>query len=171
VQSEYSLLHREIEKDVLPYCCGHDIAVLAYSPLASGWLARQADGTASRGRLGKVWRDCLQPMAERYRTSTAALAIGWLLARPGVGAAISGVSSRVQLLEQVPAADLMLSDSDVQELSRAFSGLSRPDVQAASGGLIKRSLRFARRRGAGAVLRRAGIDPAALRRPSTRRHW
>lgn len=170
VQAEYSLLQRDIERDMLPYCRSHNIGVLAYSPLAAGWLARRFGRSEIRGRLRNALRECLQPMAERYGTTTASLAIAWLLARPGLSGAISGVSSRAQLLEQIPGVELDVADTDLQELSKVFSGLARPDAQAASGGVVGRTLRFARR-GAGALLRRAGIDPGALRWTGSRRRW
>jgi aryl-alcohol dehydrogenase-like predicted oxidoreductase len=116
VQHQYSLLHRAPERDgVLAWCAEHDAAFLAWSPLASGFLAGGFDVTAlgpgdfrrqlpwSRGdlagRLGELRRS-LAGIGADAGLPVSALAIGWVLAKgakaivgarsPGEAAAIAG---------------------------------------------------------------------------------
>jgi aryl-alcohol dehydrogenase-like predicted oxidoreductase len=116
VQHQYSLLHRAPERDgVLAWCAEHDAAFLAWSPLASGFLAGGFDVAAlgpgdfrrqlpwSRGdlagRLGELRRS-LAGIGADAGLPVSALAIGWVLAKgakaivgarsPGEAAAIAG---------------------------------------------------------------------------------
>lgn len=162
LQADYSLLQRLLEETVLPYCRHHGIGVLAYSPLAAGWLARRDGLEGAQGRLRQALQQVLHPMASRYGVSPAAIALAWAMRQPGISGVISGISSQDQLLEQIPAAYLDVSDEDLQRLARAFQGILRPDVHTARGGLLRRSVRGARRR-AGRLLRRLGLDPSAFR--------
>ena len=115
LQVPYSLLRRDAEDDLLPYCRRHGIPVLAASPLHSGMLA-DGFGRARVARLpGDDWRrghrDFTEPRlgahlraVERLRAMAggrplAWLALGWLLAQPGVHAAILGARHPRQVAE------------------------------------------------------------------------
>jgi len=124
LQVPYSLLRREAESDLLPYCRRHGIPVLAASPLHSGMLA-DGFGRARVARLpGDDWRrghyEFQDPRlgahlraVERLRALArgrplAWLALGWLLAQPGVHAAILGARHPRQVAEALtpwPALD------------------------------------------------------------------
>ena len=109
VQNEYSMLHRDPEKDVLPECERADIAFLPYFPLASGLLTgkyrlgkKAPEG--SRGAAGwgpKVYTDAnlrlaenLIAFAELHGHTILELAFSWLLAKPVVASVIAGASFR-----------------------------------------------------------------------------
>ncbi len=115
LQVPYSLLRREAEAELLPYCRRRGIAVLATSPLHSGMLATGFDRARAARLPGDDWRrehrDFRDPrlgahlqVIERLRSAAggrplARLALGWLLAQPGVHAAILGARRPQQVVE------------------------------------------------------------------------
>lgn len=162
LQSDYSLLRRELESELLPLCREQCIGVLAYSPLGVGILAGRLpkiDDSAAMRRLQQAFRTTLSPIADVHSCSPAAVALAWLLAQPGLTAAIAGASSVEQLDTQLDAIALELAPGEVAELSQAFANLNWPASWEQSQGRVSRWLRRARRLG-GRALRSVGIDPS-----------
>ena len=110
LQYQYSLLHRETEKEILPLARERGLGLLAWSPLASGFLAEgfdladlvpddfrhshpfaQLDLAPLRARLGEIGR--------RHGRSAAQVAIAWVLRHHGATAAIVGVRSQAEAQE------------------------------------------------------------------------
>jgi len=135
VQPRYNLLHREIERDLLPLCAEEGLGVIPYNPLAGGFLsgkhapADRADGTRfGGGDAGdryreRYWHDrefdmveTLRPIAAAAGISLAQLAIGWTLKNPGVTAPIVGATKPEQLGAALEAVDTPLDDDLVAEL-------------------------------------------------------
>ena len=138
LQPPYSLLHREIEDQVLPYCLREGIGVIVYSPMASGLLT----GTMTRERAAKLpkddWRknhpdftepnlsrnlalvERLQEIARRHNRSAGEVAIAWTLRHPTVTGAIVGARNARQAEGVMRAGDLRLTDDEVNEIE-AFS--------------------------------------------------
>ena len=136
LQPPYSLLDREIERHVLPYCEEHGIGVIVYSPMASGMLT----GKMTRERIESLppddWRsqsdtfrepqlsrnldlvERLKRVADRHGVEPGAVAVAWTLRHPAVDGAITGFRRPGQVDPIVAAADLELSDEDVEELER-----------------------------------------------------
>lgn len=135
LQPPYSMLRREIEEEILPYCAKHNIGVIVYSPMHSGLLT----GKFTRERVAQLpdddWRktknpsfqepqlsanlafvDRLRPIAARYGRTVAQLAIAWVLRRPEVTAAIVGARRPAQIEETAPAADWVLPDEVIEEI-------------------------------------------------------
>ena len=131
LQPPYSMVKRDIEKAILPYCHKHQIGVVAYSPLQTGLLA----GKVSKERLAPDdWRhkseffkepkysrvqklvDKLRPIAERKHITLAQLAIAWVLAQPGITSAIVGSRNAQQAVENAAAAKVKLTLEDLQEI-------------------------------------------------------
>lgn len=137
LQSEYNLLQRWPERELLPMCVRRGVAFLAYSPLAKGVLAghgrlRSAAGhRSSRGSHydDLVARVALRPALSRSLDALAAssghsqaqLALAWLLAQPGVTAVVAGASSVAQVEDLARAAELKLAQQDIDALSVAFA--------------------------------------------------
>jgi aryl-alcohol dehydrogenase-like predicted oxidoreductase len=137
LQSEYNLLERWPERELLPVCLRRGVGFLAYSPLAKGVLAgssrlrSSADERASRGShyddrftrlaLRPFLNGVLAELAEARGHSTAQVALAWLLAQPGVSAVVVGASHPAQVQELAVAATVKLSQRDVDQLSKTFA--------------------------------------------------
>ena len=131
LQPPYSLIRREIETEVLPYCRSNNIGVIVYSPMASGLLT----GAMTRQRIAKLpggdWRSRdeefieprlsknlalvqrLREVGQKYGRPPGQVAIAWTLRNPAVTGAIVGARSAEQVERNVGAADLQLTDEDV----------------------------------------------------------
>ena len=120
-QNRYSLLTRELEKDVVPVCEKFGLGILPYFPLESGlltgkykkgeafpegtrlnkWQQFAADAFASDDKVDKA--EALRDLAEHHGASLLDFAMGWLASRPHVSSVIAGVTSPVQLEQNVIA--------------------------------------------------------------------
>lgn len=131
-QPEYSLLNRDIEKDLMPLCAREEIGIMPYFPLASGFLTGKyrtaADKTKSvRGGgavkhlegKGKPVLAALDAVAARHGATCAQAALAWVMAKPAIAAPIASATSVAQLAELMGALDLELDANDVAELDRA----------------------------------------------------
>ncbi len=134
LQPPYSLIHREVEEDILPYCLREGIGVIVYSPMASGLLT----GSMTRERISKMpnddWRkghpdftepnlsrnlelvERLREIANRHHRSVGEVAIAWVLRNPAVTGAIVGARNARQAEGVMRAGDLRLNDKEVNEI-------------------------------------------------------
>ena len=134
LQPPYSLIRREVEPDILPYCHSHGIGVIVYSPMQSGLLT----GAMTRERVAKLpdsdWRsrdpefrepklsknlalvERLRKIGQKYGVPPGQVAVAWVLRNPAVTAAIVGARNSQQVEQNVGAADLHLCDEDVAEI-------------------------------------------------------
>ena len=138
LQPEYNLVDRAgYEAELEPLVRAHDIGVIGYYALASGFLSgkyrSEADATKSPARGAQVVRRYLNPrgkrilaalddVACRHAASVAQVALAWLLARPGITAPIVSATSVAQLRELAAARTLLLSKADIAALDSASSG-------------------------------------------------
>jgi aryl-alcohol dehydrogenase-like predicted oxidoreductase len=133
-QPEYSLLNREIEKDLIPLCQREGVAITPYYPLASGFLTGKyrtsADKTKSvRGGgavkhlegKGKPVLAALDAVAARHGATCAQVALAWVMAKPAIAAPIASATSVAQITELMGALELNLTAADVAELDKASS--------------------------------------------------
>jgi aryl-alcohol dehydrogenase-like predicted oxidoreductase len=137
LQSEYNMLRRGVEREVLPYCRAHGVGFVPYYPLAGGFLTGKYDPgkpppPGSRGESVRYVRNLMTEAnyAEIARLSVWCkehdvplneLAQAWLLQRPQVCSVITGVKSLDQLESNVKAAERKLTDSDVAEVDRLLA--------------------------------------------------
>ncbi|MEC0968761.1 MULTISPECIES: aldo/keto reductase [Bacillus] len=135
LQSEYSLLKRQAEQDLLPYCVEHGISFIPYFPLASGLLTgkftkdatfddiRAKDplfqGDAFLQNLEKV--DKLKTIAQSKHAETAHVALAWLLAQDGIDAIIPGAKRAEQVLQNLKTNDVQLTKEEINEIDQIFS--------------------------------------------------
>jgi aryl-alcohol dehydrogenase-like predicted oxidoreductase len=134
LQPPYSLVHPEVEEDILPYCLHENIGVIVYSPMASGLLT----GAMTRDRVAKLpkddWRsqnadfqephlsrnlqlvDTLTEIANRHGRTPGEVAIAWTLRNPAVTGAIVGARNARQADGVMRAGDLRLNDKEVRDL-------------------------------------------------------
>lgn len=109
LMSQYSILDRRPEEEVLPLLAENGISAIVRGPVASGALAHGRDDKARKGYLGIdgdeiiQLRSQLEPLCSKERSLTQ-LAIRYSLAHPAVGAVIPGASSSEQLRHNVEAA-------------------------------------------------------------------
>jgi aryl-alcohol dehydrogenase-like predicted oxidoreductase len=127
-QPPYSILVRGVENDVLPTCTRHGMAVMSYSPLAGGWLSgrwRKDAGQQTSSRAARLPErfDLANPynarkldaveelaqLAEQAGLTLIQLAIGFVLAHPGVTCPLIGPRTMEQLQSQLAAADVVLT--------------------------------------------------------------
>lgn len=134
LQPPYSLIHREVDMEILPHCHSEGIGVIVYSPMASGLLT----GAMTRERIAKLpvddWRKAhpdftepnlsrnlalverLRDIARRRGRSAGEVAIAWTLRNPAVTGAIVGARNAHQAEGVMRAGDLHLSDAEIQEI-------------------------------------------------------
>lgn len=140
-QVPYNLLHREPERDLIPFAQANDRMILAYSPLAQGLLSGRYNRTNLPGgfrrtnslftpenlRRAQPMLDALVQIAEAHRVVPAQIALAWTVRQPAV-AAIPGAKSVWQLEQNAEAADIDLTVDEstaLDEVSRAFHPVGR----------------------------------------------
>jgi aryl-alcohol dehydrogenase-like predicted oxidoreductase len=139
LQPRYSLVHREVEDEVLPYCLSEGIGVIVYSPMASGLLT----GAMTRERATKLpkddWRrnhpdftepslsrnlalvDRLHEIGQRYNRSAGEVAVAWTLHNPAVTGAIVGARNARQAERAMRAGELRLTEEEVNQIEAFFA--------------------------------------------------
>jgi methylglyoxal reductase len=137
VQSEYSLLRRAVEREVVAAVQELGVGLLAYSPLLHGLLAgrmaarrrlplgdfRRWDPAFHPVNVARVERArtaALEPLARRHGVTTAQVALAWLLHRPGVTGVIVGGSSVAQVRANARAEEIVLRAGELSGLAAAF---------------------------------------------------
>ena len=155
-QVEYSLVARKPERGIVPHAGANDRVVIAYSPLAQGFLSARYDAGNRPGGMraarplflpenldrGAELLTALREVAAAHGATPAQVALAWVIRRPNV-VAIPGASSVGQLEANAAAADLQLTDEEDARLTEAsdrFRPLTGP--VAVAKGLRER---FARR--------------------------
>jgi aryl-alcohol dehydrogenase-like predicted oxidoreductase len=133
VQNEYSLLHREPERSVLPACERMGLAFLPYFPLASGLLTGKYEPgkpPPKDSRLSLSWTarftsernvaiaEALKAFAATRRHTLLDLAISWLASRLQVASVIAGATSPEQVHANAAAANWVLTRQDLAEIDR-----------------------------------------------------
>lgn len=106
----YNLSRRGVEHELLPWCRGRGIPIMAYSPIEEGRLVR---------------RRPLQAVAKRHGASPSQLALAWLLRQDSV-IAIPKAGTPEHVRENRAALDVRLSKSDLAALDRAFPPPTEP---------------------------------------------
>jgi 1-deoxyxylulose-5-phosphate synthase len=147
VQPRYSLLFREIERELLPLAGEEGLAVMPYNPLAGGMLSgkhkfdssptegtRFALGTAATLYQNRYWHERvfatvneILNVAKEAGMSPVTLAIAWVLANPRVTAPIIGASRADQLRESLAAVDVPLPADIKQRLDNITAEYRRGD--------------------------------------------
>jgi aryl-alcohol dehydrogenase-like predicted oxidoreductase len=134
LQMYYSVVGRDIEREIVALARDQNLAILPWSPLAGGFLSgkysrdnEKPDG-ARRATLDfppvereRLWRvlDVMRPIAADHLVSVAQVALAWLLAQPHVTSVIIGAKNQEQLLDNIAATELALAPEQVQAISEA----------------------------------------------------
>ncbi|HZZ88284.1 MAG TPA: aldo/keto reductase, partial [Caulobacteraceae bacterium] len=121
MQCQLSLLYREEEREMLPYCAHAGVAVTTFSPLARGYLAAASANarTAHDPYLEWFGDEIDQEIARRVRqvgeqrgVAPAAVAMAWVAGHPGVTAPLIGADTPDQVDAAIAAASLTLSEDE-----------------------------------------------------------
>ena len=134
LQPPYSLIRREIEAEILPYCRQHSIGVITYAPMASGLLTGAMSAERAANLPDDDWRkrspefnepnlsrnlalvERLRKVAGRLGCTPGEVAIAWTLSNPAVTGTIVGARSAKQAEGVMRAAEVRLSAEDISEL-------------------------------------------------------
>ena len=134
-QDEYSLVVRDIEKDIVPAAQEYKLGLLPFFPLASGLLTgkyKKGEAAPDNTRFGKVPRlrdryvtpkneeivEKLQAFAQAHGHSMLELAFSWLAARPQVASVIAGATRIEQVEQNVKAIAWHLSAEEMAEIDK-----------------------------------------------------
>jgi aryl-alcohol dehydrogenase-like predicted oxidoreductase len=139
MQNHYNLVYREEEREMVPLCLAEGVGLIPWSPLARGLLARPrpagdrqaAAGTARAGTDTYAhdmydqptdWDvvDAVERVAAARGEGMSAVALAWLLARPGVVAPIVGATKPAHLDAALAALAVRLSDDEVAALEAPY---------------------------------------------------
>ncbi len=144
LQPPYSLLRREVEQDLLPYCQEQNIGVIVYSPMASGLLS----GTMTKERIEQLPNDDWRKESEAFQepqlsrnlelaqtlteigfphtVSGGVVAVSWTLHNPAVTGAIIGGRRARQVEEMVHAAEFRMTDSELADIETFLEKQNQP---------------------------------------------
>jgi aryl-alcohol dehydrogenase-like predicted oxidoreductase len=133
LQNYYSIAGRDIEREIIPMAVSEGLGLMPWSPLAGGFLSGKF--TRDKQKAGKSRRDdfdfppvnkekaydILDVMAEiavQYKVSAARVALAWMLRKQGVTSIIIGAKRNDQLLDNIAATKLQLSEDDMKKLDQ-----------------------------------------------------
>lgn len=108
LQTEYNLLERSVERDLLPYCKKNNITILAYTPLNSGSIIKKT-------KYSKIFSN----LSKKYNRSTSQIILNFLISNSPV-VAIPATTNIIHLIENAKSSDFMLDKKDIQLLAKIF---------------------------------------------------
>lgn len=141
VQNIYSMVERDVEDEVIPYCAKHRIGLVAFSPVASGLLSGKVKSTAQFERVDDVrtWVpqlsernlaankplvDMLEDFAATKGCTPAQLSMAWMHAKWNNVVPIPGSKNKGRILENLGAAEVELTAEELAQLEAALDGIT-----------------------------------------------
>jgi len=136
VQPPYSMLRRDIEKEILPFCLENNIGVINYSPMLSGLLTGKMTAERVRALPEDDWRrrnpsfqsprlernlalvEVLREIGQKHGVEPGVVAIAWTLRHPAITAAIVGARRPDQIDGVIPAATFRLNDEEAARIEK-----------------------------------------------------
>ena len=131
----YSLVGRDVEHEVVPFCLDAGIGIMAWSPLAGGFLSGKYTRDKPKGDSGDRLSgfdflpydrergyelvDLLRAIGAKHSASPAQVSLAWLLTRPAVATILIGASNAGQLDDNVGATEVELDADDLAKLEAA----------------------------------------------------
>lgn len=133
LQAYYTLVGRDVEREIVPLLASEQVGLMVWSPLAGGYLTgKYADGGHPEGARqtkldfppidrvrGEPLIRVLKDVARKHDRSSAPVAIAWLLKQPVVSTVIIGAKRVEQLRENVQATEVQLDPDDMARLDSA----------------------------------------------------
>lgn len=139
LQPQYNLLVRDIEHEVVPAALDAGVGLLPWSPLSGGWLSgkyvrdqaptgatrlgenptRGMEAWKARNADSRTWQvlDAVTSIAEAHGASASQVSLAWLGAQPAVTSVILGARTVDQLVDNIGAVDLHLSEEELDRLT------------------------------------------------------
>ncbi len=132
LQAYYTLVGRELEREILPMLTSEEVGLMVWSPLAGGFLSGKYSGDDGKdgrrasfefppveGERGAAVIAAMRPMAETRGVSVAQIALAWLLHQRVVTSVIVGAKRPEQLVDNIAATKVSLSGEDLAALDAA----------------------------------------------------
>ncbi len=132
-QVPYSMVNRDIEDEIVPYCISNDKAIIAYSPLQRGVLSgkitsdykfREGDHRPTtpffrEPNLSRIneYLSKIKFYADHQKATLAQLVLKWTLQQTGITCVLAGARNEKQVLENLRAAEVLLTESDEKQIS------------------------------------------------------
>jgi aryl-alcohol dehydrogenase-like predicted oxidoreductase len=139
-QVSYSMVKRDIEKDVVPYCIKNNISIFAYSPLQRGLLtgkirpghkfnegdSRPATPYYKEPNMSRIldFLEKLKPIAEGYNATLSQVVLNWTIQQPGITCALAGARNPAQVLENAGASEFRLTADEISRINHYLSGFT-----------------------------------------------
>jgi aryl-alcohol dehydrogenase-like predicted oxidoreductase len=138
-QVPYSMVNRDIEKELVPWCLAKNKAIIAYSPLQRGILTgkikpgykfNEGDHRPSTPfyeepniiRINNFLEE-IRPIAERKNATLAQLALRWTLYQPGITCVLAGVRNEAQVNDNVKGAEITISAEEMRSINTKLNNL------------------------------------------------
>lgn len=135
MQNQYSLIAREDERELIPYCEAVGVGLIPWSPLGRGKLARPWGTVTARTQTDLIQRvgyqqaidsdravvEAVQEVAAEVGRPMAHVAIAWLRRRPALAAPLIGATKPSHLSDAVAALDLVLTDEQAARLEAPYA--------------------------------------------------
>ena len=138
-QPPYSMVLRDAENDVIPWCIDHNVGVVVYSPMQRGLLTGKItedyefpDTDHRKGnvfftpqniRTTNEFLAKIRPIADAHSATLAQLVINWTTRQPGITAALVGARNKTQAAENAKALDFTLTDDELQKINNLLAYL------------------------------------------------
>jgi methylglyoxal reductase len=144
-QFRYSMLNRDAEKDILPFCAQNNLANLTYMSLEQGLLTGKIGMDRvfkpEEFRANAFWNAWLLPvnrrrvldllagwntLTDQYQCTLAQLVLAWTAAQPGVTHVLAGGRDAQQVADNAKAGDLKLAPADLKRIREDVLALGEP---------------------------------------------
>jgi aryl-alcohol dehydrogenase-like predicted oxidoreductase len=139
-QVPYSMVLRDIEEELVPYCIENHIGILAYSPLQRGLLTgkitpeyhfNEGDHRPNTPHfkpqnINKVnaFLEQIKPIADGYNATLAQLVLHWTVRQPGITSALAGARNARQIEENAGAMDFSLREDEINTINGLLDNLA-----------------------------------------------
>jgi aryl-alcohol dehydrogenase-like predicted oxidoreductase len=138
-QVPYSMVNRNIEGEIVPYCIENNIGILAYSPLQRGLLTgkmkaghhfNEGDSRPStpyykEPNFSKILGllDKIKPMADNHSVTLSQLVLNWTIQQPGITCALAGARNPSQVLDNIGAAKFSLTSEEIININSLIADI------------------------------------------------
>ena len=132
MQNHYNLMYREEEREMIPLCADQGVAIIPWSPLARGRLARDWDDATARTETDEFGKtlylqsdklivDAVAALSEARGVPRAQIALAWMLNKRYITSPIFGATKASQIDDAVAAIDVSLSPEEVAALEAPYA--------------------------------------------------